>query len=267
MKQMKSTAEKIFFITFCLMLTLAAAACASATNSAQEHLKQGDAFLQQGKYDEAIAEYAAAGQADPGVDAASKISRAQDQRMASLLSAGDLDIAVDEAKADVAKSSDEAARQRLADAYIERAWFYKAKRLNPYTLQDLSAAVQTAPGYYLSHYELGRFYNNQWQYSLAIPELSKALSLKDDFAPAYSERAFSYYKNQKLDLAQADADKSIELDAAQPQYYYVRSLIYRTLGKNDLAGSDLKKVLELSVDSSLTDKAKADLQLIQTVQP
>lgn len=154
-------------------------------------------------------------------------------------------------------------REKLADAYIARAWYYKLKRLNPYTLNDLSKAVEVAPKYYRAYYELGRFHNNQWQFSIGLLDLNKALSLKPDFAPAYSERGYSNYKNQKYDAALADVNKAIELDAADGQFYYMRSLVYRAMGKNDLAISDLETTIRLSKDQSLADKAGADLLLLQ----
>lgn len=154
-------------------------------------------------------------------------------------------------------------REKLADAYIARAWYYKVKRLNPNTLNDLSKAVEVAPEYYRAHYELGRFHNNQWQFSVGRLDLDKALSLKPDFAPAYSERSYSNYKKQKYEAALDDVNKAIELDAADGQFYYMRSLINRGMGRNDLAMGDLETVLRLSKDKALTDKAGADLQALK----
>jgi tetratricopeptide (TPR) repeat protein len=154
-------------------------------------------------------------------------------------------------------------RQKLADAYIARAWYYKVKRLNPYTLNDLTKAVEVAPKYYRAYYELGRFHNNQWQFSMGLLDLNEALKLKPDFAPAYNERGYSSYKNQKYEAALADVNKAIEIDASDGQFYYMRSLVYSAMGKNDLAVGDLETVLRLSKDSALTGKAMADLQKLQ----
>jgi len=181
-----------------------------------------------------------------------------------LIGAGDYDRVIGEAGATLdGNPEDLVLREKLADAYIARAWYYKVKRLNPYTLNDLSKAVEIAPKYYRAYYELGRFHNNQWQFSIGLLDLNKALSLKPDYAPAYSERGYSNYKNQKYDAALVDVNKAIELDAADGQFYYMRSLVYRAMGKNDLAISDLETTIRLSKDQSLTDKAGADLLLLQ----
>jgi len=182
----------------------------------------------------------------------------------ALLISADYDRAIEEAGAALETDpEDTALRERLADAYIARAWYYKAKRLNPYTLSDLGKAVEVAPEYYRAHYELGRFHNNQWQFSIGLLYLNKALSLKPGFAPAYSERGYSNYKKQDYETALAEVNKAIALDAEDGQFYYVRSLVYRAMGKKELAISDLETVLRLSKDNALTDKAGADLQALK----
>jgi tetratricopeptide (TPR) repeat protein len=184
--------------------------------------------------------------------------------LTALIRADDYDRAIGEAIAAVANNpQDPVLKEKLADAYIARAWYYKGKRLNTYTLSDLFKAVEIAPKYYRVHYEMGRFRNNQWQFSIGLLDLNKALSLKPDFAPAYSERGYSNYKNQKYEIALADVNKAIELDAADGQFYYMRSLVYRGMGKNDLAIGDLETTVRLSKDQSLADKAGADLILLR----
>jgi len=187
---------------------------------------------------------------------------------ASVLNSDGYDQAIELGRSALAASPTEAAREKLADVYIARAWFYWERRLNSYALSDLSSAIQAAPVYFKAYYERGRFYNDQWQFSLGILDLNKALSMMANFAPAYSERAYSYYKNQKYDQSLADANKAIELDPTQATFYYNRSLAYRGLQKNDLAVADLQTVIKISNDDILIGKAKADLQTLgQSPQP
>jgi tetratricopeptide (TPR) repeat protein len=164
-----------------------------------------------------------------------------------MLRAEDYDKAIEAARAaQSASPSDDSLKQKLADAYIARAWFYKSKRLTTYTLADLFKAVDIAPNYYRSHYEIGRFHNNQWQFSIGLLDLNKALSLKPDFAPAYAERAYSYYKNQKYDQALADSNQAVELDPSDPRSYCTRSLIYVAMDKPDAALEDANKAVQLA---------------------
>ncbi len=182
----------------------------------------------------------------------------------ALLGTEDYDRIIGEANAALNGHPDDTGlKEKLADAYIARARHFKGMRLNPYTLDDLSKAVEVAPKYFRVYYELGRFHNNQWQFSIGLLDLNKALSLKPDFAPAYSERSYSNYKDRKFDAALSDVNKAIELDAEDGQFYYMRSLVYSGMGKNDLAVSDLEAVIRLSKDAALTDKAGADLQILK----
>jgi len=169
----------------------------------------------------------------------------------ALLKADDYDRAIGEANAAlVSNPQDLILREKLADAYIARAWYYKVKRLNTYTLSDLYKAVEIAPQYYRVHYELGRFHNNQWQFGIGLFDLNKALSLKPDFAPAYNERGYSNYKDRKYESALADVNKSIELDDTIPRSYCVRSLIYAAVGKPDLALEDADQAVRLAPDDA-----------------
>jgi len=215
-----------------------------------------------------------------------------------LLHAGDYDKAVSDAVSALSSNpADIKLKEKLADAHIARAWYYKTRRLNPSALDDLLKAVEIAPEYYRAHYELGRFHNNQWQFSIGIFDLNKALSLNPGFAPAYSERAYSNYKNQQYEAGLADVNKAVELDTLEPRPYCVRSLIYLATGKPELALedadravqtapsdapayynrsliytaarkpelaiADLETALKLSQDDMLTFRANADLQKLQ----
>ncbi|MGA2158169.1 MAG: hypothetical protein ABSG90_03005 [Dehalococcoidia bacterium] len=181
---------------------------------------------------------------------------------ASVLNSDVYDQAVAMGRSALAASATEANREKLADALIARAWFYWERRLNPYAISDLTSAVQTAPAYYKTYYERGRFYDDQWQFPLAFLDLNKTLSMMANFAPAYSERAYSNYKLRKYDESLADADKAIGLDATQAAFYYNRSLAYRGLKENDLAIADLQTVIKMSTDDTLTQKAQADLHTL-----
>jgi tetratricopeptide (TPR) repeat protein len=176
------------------------------------------------------------------------VDKPVEDKIALLLNAEDYDSAVTTARAELGASASpsESLKEKLADAYIARAWFYKTKRLTTYTLTDLFKAVEAAPDYYRAHYELGRFHNNQWQFSIGLVDLNKAISLKPDFAPAYSERAYSYYKNQKFELALADVNKAIAIDPSDPRSLCNRSLIYVAMGKTGLALQDADKAVQLS---------------------
>jgi tetratricopeptide (TPR) repeat protein len=183
-----------------------------------------------------------------------------DANVAALLKADDYDKAIEEARAAFESTPSEVLGEKLADAYMARAWYFKAKRLNPYTLNDLLSAKQAAPGYYRVYYDLGRFYNNQMMQSTGILELAKCIKLKPDFAPAYNEKSACESRIYRWEAALADADKAVQLNPSEAPYYYTRSLTLRGMGRTKEAIDDLETVLKLSTDAALTDKARADLK-------
>ncbi len=218
----------------CLLAAALALSCAGPPVSVQE-----------GVFDNLTAP--ANGQSIPNVSDNSTTAATD----SALLATEQYDLAIAEAASALqGNPEDLSLKEKLADAYIARAWYYKQKRLNPYTLDDLSKAVEIAPEYYRAYYELGRFHNNQWQFGIGLLDLNKALSIKPDYAPAHNERAYSNYKNRKYEAGLADASKAIELDPTLPRSYCVRSLIYAALGKTDLAIQDADQAVRLAPDDA-----------------
>ena len=186
-----------------------------------------------------------------------------DATVAVLLKAEDYDRAIEQARSALEASPSEETRVKLADAYMARAWYYKARRLNPYTLNDLRAAQEAAPDYYRVYYDLGRFYNNQMMQSTGVLELAKCIKLKPDFAPAYNEKSACESRIYRWEIALSDADMAVKLSPGEALYYYTRSLAYKGLGKTAEAVSDLETAVRLSKDQALTDRASADLKLLK----
>ncbi len=249
-------------LPICIPIVLLLAFLFSCVDVAAEHIKLGDDFYAKGNVDAAIAEYTRASELDPTLEVQSRINKAYGKKLDLLLEASDYSNAIENGLKALAASPSDSVREKLADAYISRAWFYKSKRLNPYTLKDLTSAVEIASGYYRAYYERGRFYNNQWQHSIALIDLNKAIDINPGFAASYSERAFSYYMNQKYEKALSEANKAIELDAADARFYYTRSLVFSALKKYDLAAADLESTIRLSKDDSLAEKAAGDLKAL-----
>ncbi len=249
-------------LPLCISLALLLLFLFSCADSAADHIKLGDGFLAKGNVDGAIAEYTRASELDPTLEVQSRINKAYGKKLDLLLEASDYSSAIEAGLKVLAASPSDSVREKLADAYIARAWFYKSKRLNPYTLKDLTSAVEMAPGYYRAYYERGRFYNNQWQHSIALIDLNKAVDLNPGFAASYSERAFSYYMNQKYEKAIGEANRSIELNPADARFYYTRSLVFSAVQKYDLAAADLENTIKLTQDVSLAEKAAGDLKAL-----
>ena len=203
--------------------------------------------------------------APAGSSASAPVSEAEikaDTAVAELLKAEDYDSAIGEARAALEAGPTESLREKLAGAYMARAWYYKAKRLTTYTLKDLLSAQEAAPDYYRVYYDLGRFYNNQMMQSTGVLELARCIKLKPDFAPAYNEKSACESRIYRWQAALDDAAKAVQLDPSEAVYYYTRSLALRGLKQDKEAAADLEMVLKLSKDAALTDKAGADLKAL-----
>lgn len=244
------------------MLAWCFAAC---VETASEHIKRGDEYLAQGNIDAALAEYNRASEIDTAVEVQSRINRAYGIKLDLLIQASEFNTAIEEGLKTLASSPSEDIRERVADAYIARAWFYKSKRLNPYAIKDLTSAVEIAPRYYRVYYERGRFYNNQWQHNIGLLDLNKAVELKPDHAASYNERAYSYYKSKKYEQALKDSCHALQLNPKEANFYYTRSLIYTAMQEYTLAAADLEQTISLArEDDELAIKAKSDLKALKS---
>lgn len=80
----------------------------------------------------------------------------------------------------------------------------------------------------------------------AIADLTRAIELKDDFAPAYLLRAEILLGMRQGTEALADVEKAIALMPEEEHAYLLRGRIYELLGDREKAGTDYREVLELN---------------------
>lgn len=98
-------------------------------------------------------------------------------------------------------------------------------------------------------YDDGVKYKNYHEYGKALECLNKAISLKPDFAMAYSERGYVYYELVRYEEAIADYTKSISLDPDYPGAYYNRAvLFYFALEDYESVILDLTKCIKRDPD-------------------
>lgn len=202
------------------------------------------------------------GTADNTGSVKSDMETRADSAVATLLKADDYDRAIEAARSALDAAPSNSLREKLADAYMARAWYYKARRLTTYTLNDLFSARDAAPDYYLVYYDLGRFYNNQMMQSTAVLELAKCIKLKPDFAPAYNEKSACESRIYRWEAALTDAAQAVKLNPDEALYYYTRSLAYSGLKKDKEAIADLEMAAKLSTDAALTEKITAGLKAL-----
>jgi len=104
--------------------------------------------------------------------------------------------------------------------------------------EPASAPKSEAPpaGDALEHERIGRQKLGAMQYKEAIAELSEAIRLAPEYAPAYNARGFAWYRLYDFSSALQDLDRAIELNPTYANAYHNRGVVRKAAG--DLSGSD-----------------------------
>lgn len=96
------------------------------------------------------------------------------------------------------------------------------------------------------------YYRDNGQYTLALADYDKTISMKENQPQAYNSRAKLYFTlakgNDTLQLALNDYNKAIQFDTANGEFYINRGATYARLGDINKAIVDLDKGLLLKPD-------------------
>lgn len=98
------------------------------------------------------------------------------------------------------------------------------------------------------------------EYTLALADYDKAVSLKTDSAVAFLNRGRTHYNLKDFNRAGADFDKSIELDPKDSKAFFNRGLLHEQTGNLEKASADYQKAVELD---SANEEAKAGLKKVK----
>lgn len=83
------------------------------------------------------------------------------------------------------------------------------------------------------------------EFSSALSDYDKAVSLKPDNAVAFLNRGKTYYSLKDFPKAGADFDRSIELDPKDSKAFYNRGMLNESLGEFEKALADYQKAVDL----------------------
>ncbi len=139
-----------------------------------------------------------------------------------------------------------------SEAYYNRAKYYDERYQYNLALADWSKVIELNPHNTEAYLKRATIYNSQKQKDLAIPDLSKVIELEPENLIAYSYRAQIYKEQEKWDLAIADYSKIIELDSSNyPASNYIsRANSYRKQKKYNLALADYSKAIEINPNNA-----------------
>jgi tetratricopeptide (TPR) repeat protein len=213
---------------------------ATPTPSADDHIDRGVEYVEQGEYDEAVAEFQAAIELDP---------------------------------------DDAGAHRNLGTAYLEQgkyeeaaAAYEKAIELDPdfgeaygdlagayFNLGKLAEAVAAGekgieldPNYAMAYNNLGVVYGVQGNLDRAITLLRQAIQVDPDCADAHYNLGFAYESLGQAEEAIAEYQEAIRADADYTNAYENLGSVYARLGQLDEAIAWWKKTLEIEPDRAST---------------
>jgi len=219
-------------------IPLTPTSASTPTLSASEHVALGMEYYEQGKYDEAIAEFQRAIELDPdsseshrNLGAAYLEQGKLDEAVASYEKAIELDPGFGEAYGD------------LAAAYIDLGKLAEAVAAG-------DKAIALAPEYANAHYNLGLTYANQGRFEKAITEYKEAIRINPDDAITHNNLGIAYYEQGQTEEAIAEWEEAIKLD---PDYAVPHSnlgLAYRDRGRAKEAIAAFETYLQLQPDTS-----------------
>ncbi len=108
-------------------------------------------------------------------------------------------------------------------------------------------------------YYLGMAYDFKGMSDDARHSYEKAISIDENFAPAYVGLALNLYKNGKIENAVKNLEKAIELDPAEADAYYNLAQIYHNRGLRDEAVSNYERAIRLNPQPWKYHQKLADL--------
>ena len=217
---------------------------------------RGWAYSEKGQYDLAIADLSKAIELNP------ELAVAYSNRGSAYNNKGQLELAIADLNNAIKLDPE------LVAAYNNRGLVYSSKGQWEPAIADFTKAIELDPNYAVAYSNRGLTYGNKGEWELAIADFTKAIELDPSYAVAYNNRGWVYNEKGQYDLAIADLGKAIELDADYTLAYNNRGWAYSEKGQNDLAIGDFNKVLELSTDPILIQLAQLRIaELEPTAMP
>ncbi|MBL6749848.1 MAG: tetratricopeptide repeat protein [Nevskia sp.] len=232
------------------------------------YFNRAEAYLAEGEYDSAIADYDALLQLSPN-DPEYYYSRGEayrgkgdkDQAIADYTQAIKLDPRnawaycnrgnVYRTKGDYARAMADynhavELSPRDAGLYYNRGTAYKNMADDDHAIADYDIAIKLDPKHVLAYYNRGTSYRSKGDLDRAIADYSSALRLDPKISKGYYNRANAYWAKGKLDEALADYDQTVQLTPKDAWPYFNRAGVYMAKGNYERAMADYGHSLQLN---------------------
>ena len=223
--------------------------------SEEELLRSGNRHYQQGKYEDAIADYDEAIRINPQ-DAQAYYNRGTAK--------GELGWH-QEAIADF----DEAIRvnPQHAAAYYNRGTAKGALRRYRESIDDYDQAIHLNPQHAAAYTNRGNAKGALGRHQEAIADYDQAIHLNPQHAAAYTNRGHAKFALGRNDAAIPDYDQAIRLNPQLTQAYYGRGRVYKEIAAYEKARADLQRALELATEQGNQALAQDARRLLDELPP
>ena len=257
----------LLLVVLLVALALASPAC-RGSNKADRHYNLAVQLHQQGRFEQAIAEYDQAIRIDPRLAVAyvnrggafnelgeyqravrdetqailldSKLAAAYDIRGLAYYSLGQYWLAIQDLT--------EAIRlePQLTGAYINRALAYANLGQTHRAIQDYDEAIRLEPRPALAYNNRGSAFHILSQYQRALEDYTQAIRFAPELALAYHNRGLAYMSLGQAGRAIQDLSEAIRLDPQLALAYHNRALAYMSLDQRQRAAADLEEIARLN---------------------
>jgi tetratricopeptide (TPR) repeat protein len=212
---------------------------ATPTPSAGEHLDMGVGNLDQGQFDQAIAQFQTAIQLDPN-DAKAHYNLGLAYQKQDKL---------EEAAAAYQKAIQ--LDPDLADAHNNLGLIYYTEGKPEQAIAEYQEAIRINPNDGTAHYNLALSYYHQGQLDQAITEYKETVRLNPDNADAHYNLGRAYYEQGKLDEAIVAWKENIRIEPADSMAHNNLGRTYFDQGRLAEAVAELGEAINLDVENPL----------------
>ncbi len=193
---------------------------------------RGSAYLDQGRYSPALADFNRALAMDPNQDDV-LYNRAE-----VFKHFGQYDLAINDLNRAIGLNPE------FADAYNNLGSVYEIQEKYDQALTEFNKAVAIDPYLDKGYSNRGVIFAIQGRYDLALADFNKALAIDPDLTDALKNRGSLYRIQKQYDLALVDLNKALAA-APEPNVYVNRGLVYGLKGKHELAVADYDRALAI----------------------
>jgi tetratricopeptide (TPR) repeat protein len=212
-------------------------------------IRKGDAYLDDGDYDKAIAEITKVLQSDPNFSKGYYLRG----------------MAYFEKKDFAAATADFAEAIRLnpdsLNGYYLRGAAYTESKDFDRAIEDFNKAIQLDPTSEIGYAGRSHVYYEKKDYDSAIADYSKVIELNSEDAVAYNNRGWAYCLKGEYDKGLEDINIALDLDDDQHYIYHSRGYAYSGKKEYDKAIADFTESIRLKPpDEAYTDRGKAHIE-------